>query len=366
MILDSDYPSNDNLYGNVFVHTRVKEYQKHAVVQVVSFFRNQENYEFDGVKVLHALTVADIERLYKEFRPDHIYIHFYHRKLFEFIKQVSVSVIIWVHGYEALGWYRRLFNYTINGFIRNGHNIIISNIRQMIGFRKLVCFSNRNDRVHFVFVSKWMRDIAQMDSLIKVKNYSIIPNPINTELFQYNKKEGSNRKKILMIRSFNSRKYATDIAIKSILLLSKKDFFSDLQFEIYGRGKYFKSQTLPLQGMKNVFLHERFLLNKLIPEIHKDNGLFLCPTRQDAQGVSMCEAMSSGLVPITSISTAIPEFVNHLNTGLLSKNADELAKQIELLYKTPMLFLSISSNTASFIREKCAIKNVIEKELAIP
>ena len=38
-----------------------------------------------------------------------------------------------------------------------------------------------------------------------------------------------------------------------------------------------------------------------------NNGIFICPTRQDAQGVSMCEAMSSGLVPITLYNTAIPE-----------------------------------------------------------
>ena len=39
LILDQDYPSESNLYGDVFVHTRVKEYVKDVEVKVVSFLR---------------------------------------------------------------------------------------------------------------------------------------------------------------------------------------------------------------------------------------------------------------------------------------------------------------------------------------
>ncbi len=364
-MLDSDYPSAEHKYGDVFVHTRVKEYQEHSFVKVVSFFRDWQDYEYDGVQVFHAPRIEDVIRLFKEFNPDRVFIHFYNRKLFNFIKSINVPVIIWVHGYEALGWYRRLFNYTPYQLLRHLHHIIPPNIRQMKGFRKMVKYSNRNNRVKLVFVSDWMRKIAQTDSFLRIKNYVIIPNPIDIDLFEYKPKNIEDRKRILMIRSFASKKYANDVAIEAILLLSTMPFFKELSFSIYGRGKYFKSLTEPLCDFQNVELHETFLDNSDIPGIHKRYGVFLCPTRQDAQGVSMCEAMSSGLVPVTSYSTAIPEFVDHMQSGILTNDAKELALAIEQLYKNPGLFLSLSVNASKSILGKCEIANVVKRELAV-
>ncbi len=365
MVLDLDYPSENNLYGDVFVHTRVKEYKKYALVQVVSFFRAQPDYEYEGIKVVHAPSINDIFYIFNQFKPDSVFIHFYDRRLYPFIKNIEVPVIIWVHGYEALGWYRRLFNHSTYGLIRNAHNIILPNIKQMLGFRKVVEFSNKTKRIHFVFVSDWMRRTAESDALIKAKYYSLIPNPINIELFKYSSKIADNRKKILLIRSFGSRKYANDIAVDAILKLSKKSFFEDLQITIYGAGKLFKPLTEPLKQFANISLNEKFLPNHLIPQIHYHNGVFLCPTRQDAQGVSMCEAMSSGLVPITINCTAIPEFIQNKSNGLMGKNAAELADQIEYLYYNPEAFLGISKKASEFINAKCNISDIVKKEMAI-
>jgi glycosyltransferase involved in cell wall biosynthesis len=79
----------------------------------------------------------------------------------------------------------------------------------------------------------------------------------------------------------------------------------------------------------------------------------------------MCEAMSSGLVPITSDNTAIPEFVQDLKSGFLTKNAIEVASAIELMYYKPELFQSISQQAAYFINHKCSIESIVSKELNI-
>lgn len=365
MILDSDYPSQDNLYGDVFVHTRAKAYQKSIIVQVVSFFNSKPDYEYEGISVKHALGLDELFVLYKNFKPDAIFIHFYNRKLFQFINEIDVPVVIWVHGYEALGWYRRLFNYTLYEIIRNIHSIIIPNIRQMVGFRNLIMFSNKNKRVRFVFVSKWMKKVAEVDSFNKIENYSVIPNPINTQLFDFHVKDVEQRKKILIIRSFSSNKYANDISVNAILILSKMPFFSELKFSIYGKGRYFKTLTNPLKPFDNVLLNETFLDNSAIPNIHKQYGVFLCPTRQDAQGVSMCEAMSSGLVPITSNCTAIPEFVQANKSGFLTSSAKEVAASIVKLYNEPLLFESMSKAASIYVNKKCSFDKTIEKELSI-
>jgi len=80
--------------------------------------------------------------------------------------------------------------------------------------------------------------------------------------------------------------------------------------------------------------------------LHDRHGVFLCPTRQDAQGVSMCEAMASGLVPITSDNTAIPEFVSD-EEGYLTRGADEIAMAIRTLDEQPQLFLEKSRKAAA-------------------
>jgi glycosyltransferase involved in cell wall biosynthesis len=364
MLLDSDYPGADNLYGDVFVHTRVKAYQARGIeVKVVSFFRDIPDYDYEGVQVSHAPVIKDVITIYNEFNPDFVFVHFYHKDLFEFINRIKAQVIVWVHGYEALGWYRRLFNFTPYYFLRNMHNIILPNIRQMKGFRSLVRKSESGGKIRFVFVSKWMKRMAEADAGATIRRYNIIPNPIDTRQFAFQQKNTEHRKKILMIRSFNSRKYANDIAIDAIQILSRKEYFNSLEFSIYGRGKYFAQLTEPLKKFSNVKLYETFLPNIEIAAVHRAHGIFLCPTRQDAQGVSMCEAMSSGLVPVTSPCTAIPEFVDDGVTGLLGKNANKLASQIDYLYHQPERFLSMSKNASAYIKSKCSFDTVIDAEL---
>ena len=67
----------------------------------------------------------------------------------------------------------------------------------------------------------------------------------------------------------------------------------------------------------------------------------------DSQGVSRDEAMSSGLVPITTDITAIPEFVNH-ECGILTPPEDykSISKGIIELYNNPEMFLQMSENAA--------------------
>jgi L-malate glycosyltransferase len=269
-------------------------------------------------------------------------------------------VLIWVHGTEALGWYRRLFNFNIKEFPR----YVLQNTRQMYCFRRFIQLSKDKD-VTFIFVSKWMKDILEADTLSKISKFEIIPNPIDDKLFKYHEKSPDLRKKILLIRPFTSKKYANDIAINAILHLSKKSIFKDLEFTIYGKGKYFTPLLKKVEKFENVKVFNRFLSQQEIAEVHKKNGIFLCPTRQDAQGVSMCEAMSSGLVPITSNNTAIPEFVEHKKTGFLTKNEFQIATCIEYLYNNPNVFSVISKNASISIREKCRPDIVILRELKL-
>jgi glycosyltransferase involved in cell wall biosynthesis len=364
LILDEDYPHDGNIIGDQFVHVRVKEYIKKHEVRVFAYCGTQRNLEYEGVNIEMFNNADKLTDAIKIFNPDKVLIHFYQSWMYEHvITKIMAPIIIWVHGYEALGWYRRLYNFSWYSPVLL--NYIVKNTLQQYRLRKLIQYANKSNRIKFVFVSNWMRRITEFDTLTTIKTSIIIANPIDSKLFKFKKKDPESRKKILLLRSFRSYKYANDIAVNAILLLSKKHFFSNLEFTIIGEGNLFKKITGPLERFKNINLQERAVKHNLIPSLHDSHGIFLCPTRQDAQGVSMCEAMSSGLIPLTTNNTAIPEFVEDGHSGYLAKNAFELAAYLELLYYRPDLYQAMSQQASSSIQLKCSMEMIIMNELSL-
>jgi len=367
LILDDGYPSNELIYGDVFVHVRVKEYIKIHECLVASFL-HKADYVYEGVCVKALKNIEQFKELIESYNPDLILMHFAMRDVIqEVVLKSTRRFIIWVHGYEVIGWYRRLFNLEIRDLHpKKFIYLIYFNILQRREFRKVIKESNRSGRIHFVFVSKWMSTIASRDTLFsKIDNFSVIPNPIDDKLFKYSDKAPELRKRILLIRTFETKKYANDIAFKAIRLLSRYPLFNDLKFTIYGKGKYFIPLTNKIKMYPNIELYNHFIPQKEIPASHATAGIFLCPTRQDSHGVSMCEAMCSGLVPVTSNNSAIPEYVENGVDGFTTMNAREIADRIKYLYENPSAFLEMSKKAASDIREKASIKKVVEAELEL-
>lgn len=364
LILNQNYPHTDNIVGDVFVHVRAKSYATQHCVKAFCWYGEPFDTEYEGVPLQRFADEETLRKAIKEFKADRILIHFYESWMLEkLIKLTDVPIIIWVHGFEALGWYRRLFNYTLYSPVLL--NYVIKNTKQQIRFRRLIKYANKSGRVKFVFVSEWMRKITETDTLSKIRNYNIIPNPIDIHLFRYSDKDKELRKKVLLLRSFGSRKYANDISVKAILALSRKEVFYQFSFTIIGKGDLFDDTLEPLRNLPNVKIKNGEVKQGLIPALHKEHGIFLCPTRQDAQGVSMCEAMSSGLVPITSNNTAIPEYVDDAKDGILTNSPQQIADALEELLNNADKFEKLSRNAAKKIRDRCDIEQISRKELAI-
>jgi glycosyltransferase involved in cell wall biosynthesis len=368
-IVNSNYPNENNKYGDVFVHSRLKHYAQYFSIRVVGWNKKVQDYsfEYEGINVDVVNTSSKLIDKLKSYNPDVIGFHFVEGWMFKkIIKPFNRPVFIWVHGSEALGWYRRLFLFSISN-IYPFARYVARNTIQMSQMHSLIKYANQEgpNKVQFIFVSKWMRSITEKDTLSKIKHAEYIPNPIDPLLFRYSPKSPEQRNKILLIRSFDSKKYANDIAVDAILKLSKKKFFPELAFTIYGVGKYFGPLTNMIKDFPNVSLNNYFLENKDIPKVHKDHGVFLCPTRQDAQGVSMCEAMSSGLVPISSNNTAIPEFVTDQVSGYLTASSDDIAKAVEFLHFNPDHFLAMSQEVSSHIQTISGTQSVVKREMRL-
>lgn len=365
LLLTNHYPSYDNLYRNAFVHTRVKGYQDHGVNVDVFRLRKDEAlsyHEYQNVDVITGSQEA-LHKLLSNGRYQHVLVHFLDPDmwsvLIEYIKDLRVTV--WVHGAEIHPWYRRKFNInspeqelTAKHVSEQRMSFWRRLLRQMPANLKLVFVSN-------TFAEEVMEDLGFR---LPEDQFTIIHNPIDTELFKYEPKSPDLRKKVLSIRPYASRQYANDQTVKAIQLLSKREYFKDLEFRLIGDGPLFESTVAPLRGMNNIIIEKKFVTQSDIAILHKQYGVFLCPTRWDSQGVSRDEAMSSGLVPVTSLIAAIPEFVND-SCAMLSdpECISSLADNIERLYKSPDEFERKSSAASENIRNTRSMNYIIECEL---
>jgi glycosyltransferase involved in cell wall biosynthesis len=270
--------------------------------------------------------------------------------------------VVWAHGFETLGWYRRLFRVHT---VRQVASFALSSTRRQLTYRRLVRYCRRTGRGAFVVPSRWMLSAMQIDTLSQVPRAHVIPNPVDGNLFPYVEKTPDMRTRVMLLRSFESRKYATDIATDAIARLSGHQAFRAFEFNLIGQGRLFQRAAARLQRFPNVHLHERFSPQSEIPALHAQHGVMLCPTRQDSQGVSMCEAMSSGLVPLASDNTAIPEFVTDGVSGLLSKSSRQIAEQLLRLHADPELFGRLSRGAGEEARRKCGLPAVAQRELEV-
>jgi len=365
LVIAPGYPSEENKYNNGFVHSRVKLYLENNIDVVVFSYTDGDldKYEYEGVTVYKGDKNAYIKFL-TDNKFDKYLIHFGYRRVVKPLISIypEAKILMWVHGAEALGWYRRFFAFNPKKPYRFFGYILLNSL-QLRFLHKLI---NSNYNVTFVFVSEWMKDILEKDShsIGKIKKYKIIPNVVDDSIFNYKGKSSKDRLNILNIRTYQSKKYANDIMVKAILELSKEPFFYELTFTLYGDGRLFDKTLKPLYKFNNVKINKKFLNHTQISEVHKKNGIMLIPTRQDAQGVSMCEAMMSGLVPVTSNNTAIPEYVPG-NCGYLADDYKGLALAIKDMYYNENDFLEKSKNAHEFIKLKCSPKVVTKEELEL-
>lgn len=367
LLLTNHYPSYDDLYRNGFVHSRVKAYRERNVN--VDIFRLRKDqpiswHEFQDVDVTTGSQQA-LRRLLASGRYRHVLVHFLDPDMWDVLKDFidGLKVTVWVHGAEVQPWWRREYNYQDDTGLAKAK---LESDKRVEFWRTL--FKNLPKNLSFVFVSQYFANEVFEDIGVKLPEscYKVIHNPIDTELFSYEEKSADMRFKVLTIRPFASRVYANDLLVKAIEVLSKEDFFDRMEFKIVGDGVLFDETIAPLCGVRNVSIHKGFIDQQEIARLHKQFGIFLCPSRYDTQGVSRDEARSSGLVPITNDVGAISEFVSQSSAELAaSEDYEGLAAGIKRLVLDSDLFLEKSMLSAREVRGKVCKKVVLESELML-
>lgn len=369
LILVPDYPSYYNLYNCAFAHSRNKEYVKSGLkIQVVAVNEcvwYQTKYIKDDIPVLKC-SFQDLKKILQKHQHKVVITHFVDEKFYSIFDGNifnNQKMIFICHGPETV--YRYLVNKTRPYFTAPCKEPIINNLFDLKD--KYVKLYSQKDNVEWVFVSDWLKEFSEEQQHLKFKHSRVINNIMDEDLFPYSPKTKDDRKKILVVRKFdNICQHSLDQVVMCILELSRRDIFSDLEFEIYGDGNYYDELVEPIKNLSNVHLYRRFIPNEKLNEIYKSHGIMLLPSRHDAHAVSMGESASTGMVVVGSNVTSNPYFMNEKENHTLADPEDyvELANIIERLYNDPLEFLRISENMSKFTR-KFNKENTVKKEVEL-
>ena len=360
-IITSRYPSKGNPYSHMFVHMRSKEFiiQGEQVEVYIPGAKNE--YVLEGVRVKIMPSKEIIKHLQKY---DILYLHLLH--LYPFFKKngwpiykeiirKKYSFAIYVHGSEAVSFQDRFFG---NQFgIKELFSFLRKNFYQI---PKLKRFFNSIDMVNNVIItpSKWMRN--QIEKTFKVKGISVIPNGIDVELFSY--RNINVGKKLISIRPLGDKVYDIESTFHLMSLLP-----ADFSLDIYGEGKYRHEyeRIIIEQGFsKRIKIIPNFIeRNRMNHLFHKYN-IFISTSKLDTQGITMLEAMSSGLLVAAINNTSKEEFIIDMKTGVLGYNTAELANKILKVTADLVLFNAITSAGRKSMEDidiKVISKNELEK-----
>lgn len=367
LLICGGYPSEEERYVNAFLHSRIKAYQEQGIhVDVLTYARGMKEFvrQFDGVNILQGY-VAQMAAVLTFGKYDAVAVHFMHPHMWPVMRNFLSrhKFHIFIHGHDIRSWSRG-FDYV------EGLDVARRAIMRFYLIKDLwhAMVAEKQGPVSYTFVSKWMLDAAEEDLGLRFPRelVNVVHNGIDTEFYEFKKKDPALRKKILMIRNFDKHVYATDIALKTLQTLKTRDIWPELEISIYGRGVNFKQFQQEFADDANVILKEGYLNKYEIKAAHAVHGLMLIPSRLDSQGVSRDEAMSSGLVPVTNNVCAIPEFAD-ASCAILAQDEDflTLAQGIEEIAKSPERFLEMSKAASQSVLNQRSAAEMITKELKL-
>ncbi|KPB05672.1 glycosyltransferase [Bacillus sp. CHD6a] len=298
LVLAQDYPSEANKYAMNFVHTRNLEYKNKNIEVNVLSFNAKVCYDYDGITVVTEEEVVK-KKLYStsEIVISHAPNIRNHIRFLNKYNDEIEQLVMFFHGHEVM----KMNNYYPKPFAfmpTKKKNKYVQNIYdhyKLFAMKKFIVKQVRDQKLHMVFVSNWMRDVfienTNIDKQIVDKSSVIIPNSMNN-VFLDKSYITNDRKKgdFITIRPLDNPKYGVDIVVE----IAKK--YPHLSFDIYGKGSLFKYIEKP----DNVTVFDDFLKPEQLAEKLNGYRCALMPTRLDAQGVMMCEIASYGMPIITS------------------------------------------------------------------
>lgn len=371
VLICNSFPGANQGYGGEFIRMRYAAYLEQGLSGSVIHLRRalsegtQEPFEQTCYKVLR-LPDAHIGAVSKILAQGHAKVLCHsptpnvQKALQKHVTHTRLNY--WFHGFDVRDYRRLYFNYSTAELA--ARKAALDEVMQWRKEANQICFGQ--PEITKIFVSNYLRNIAERDTEITAQNSHIIPNYINGDVFAGAPKRPKQMNRILMLRSFSQRNYGGDIAVEAIKIASRWEGFENLHFTVRGFGHDFASATADLWAFPNVDIQEQYSSVAEMAELHREHGVFMCPTRFDTQGVSLGEAMASGMVCITNKTTGIPEFIDD-TCGLLlpADNPRSMAKALFHVQAHADEFCQRGANAAKRVRAQCGADQTILREISL-
>lgn len=369
LFISPGYPSEANKYNCAFVHTRVKEYKrlkwKIDVAEVCdSYLSKTVFHSFEGVNIA-STGYNDIRVLLQNRHYDKILVHFFDEKVAQVLDASDLSktlVFLYSHGSDTMYW-----DWPKMGakYFKPQQEITPEERELFLTKDAAIKKYNNMPNVQWIFVTEWTRKNSERLLNIKYNRSCVIPCLVDEKEFAYKKRDPESRKKICFIRKFDDiNTYSLDIDVRVILELSRRPFFEDLEFSIYGDGKMHEIITAPVKKFKNVHIYKKFLSHSEMADMYRDHGIALFATRYDSQAVASCEAAMSGCVVITSKGVGVSQFIDEgIGTYCETENIEEYADKIEDFYYHEDKFLECSKKMHDCVKKTCGYDQTIQKDI---
>ncbi|MEM4619036.1 MAG: glycosyltransferase family 4 protein [Desulfurococcaceae archaeon] len=355
LMISPNYPSESNKYPFTFVHVRAKIYSNEGLkVKVfVPSSKTFNKYFYEGIEV-YKLPYELLPKIVSNFDPEVLAVHAPPPLLLAKLTNLGRPIAVWIHGAEVLV---RAFHHYFSPFgIKNNVNkatsVVIDN------FRNLLLRSIIQKAGAVIYVSKWMKNISEKYLLMKHPYSFVIPNPVDTDLFKPRRAIYERSREGISVRALEW-KYGLDIAVKAFAKLPVK-------LTILGKGSlehYLKNLAYAINA--NVEFNTSFIEHNKLPFVYDNYSFFVAPSRTEAQGVAMCEAMASGLPVVATNVGGIPEFVIDGYNGLLVPKDDpgRLRRAVLKIINDDALYADLSDNARKFAVNVLSHKIIFEKEM---
>ena len=336
-----------NTHGQTFIKTRIKQYLKNGYnVDIISLSFKKKITKKKNYKIYYFNNYSEIRDFIFNniYNYNKIFIHFITYQLVRILKNFkNLDMCIWIHGIEGQKWNWYKFDLFLKPYWFIKH--IIYNTVHLHYLNKFIKNNIRN--IKFIFVSKWMKKTFCKDLNLNIpKNkLKIIPNPIDSGYFKKFKRSKKTLNNVLIIKNYESYKYAGDITIDYLVEFSKTRIFDKFNFTLIGTGSILEKRIHDIEKFNNIKIINKFINNETLHKYHKTNSIFIYLTRMDSQSVTLSEALSSGLVCISSNNTAIPEYIKNNFNGFLVNNYNDFYKCMKLLNLNSNLIKEISENS---------------------
>ena len=160
--------------------------------------------------------------------------------------------------------------------------------------RKRDIYAHRN--IHFVTCSNWLGEQARRSSLLAGHPVTVIPNPINTNLFKPHNKAAAREK--------------CRLPQDKMLMLFGSVKITDKPFRVY-----------PLDFVRD---------DHRLVDIYNAVDIFVTPSLEDNLPNTIMEAMACGTPCVGFNTGGIPEMIDHLHNGYVAayKSAEDFANGI--------------------------------------